>query len=374
MLIYHLNNLLILVWAAIFCFHKPSKNKNMIFLFLSFGQLYLLTIFRFLIGCDYVMYAKAFMDLQTQDFWNFTYYDWEYGFVFITKILGMILPSYTSYFAVIAIFTLIPVAIFIYRNTEKVWIGTFMYINFFLFFMQMNFIRQAFAVSITLFAWQFIRKKKFFWFILVILFASLLHSTVLVMIPFYFLAKMRPTGKQVIFYGYALTIFYFSSTGILNLITKIFHQEYNNTQFITEGISLIYAVVPIIILLFTMLNAEKILKLNPDNRYVISMVFAGTFFMVIMARHSILERFSYYFFIYIALLVPELISSVEKYGFGRVKNNVMLPNETPIEDVKRFKGQSIILTIVILVLSYAMFTYGMFENAHGVVPYTSWIF
>ena len=105
----------------------------MIFLFLSFGQLYLLTIFRFLIGYDYVMYAKAFMDLQTQDFWNFTYYDWEYGFVFITKILGMILPSYTSYFAVIAIFTLIPVAIFIYRNTEKVWIGTFMYINFFLF-------------------------------------------------------------------------------------------------------------------------------------------------------------------------------------------------------------------------------------------------
>ena len=69
-----------------------------------------------------------------------------------------------------------------------------------------------------------------------------------------------------------------------------------------------------------------------------------------------------------------LISSVEKYGFGRVKNNARLPNETPIEDVKRFKGQSIILTIVILVLSYAMFTYGMFENAHGVVPYTSWIF
>ena len=123
-----------------------------------------------------------------------------------------------------------------------------------------------------------------------------------------------------------------------------------------------------------MLNAEKILKLNPDNRYVISMVFAGTFFMIIMARHSILERFSYYFFIYIVLLVPELISSVEKYGFGRVKNNVMLPNETPIEDVKRFKDQSIILTIVILVLSYAMFTYGLFENAHGVVPYTSWIF
>ncbi|MCI5655821.1 EpsG family protein [Candidatus Pseudoruminococcus sp.] len=374
MLIYHLNNLLILVWAVILCFHKPSKAKNMIFLFLAFGQLYLLTIFRFLIGYDYVLYAKAFMDLQTQDFWNFTYYDWEYGFVLITKLLGMILPSYTSYFAVIAIFTLIPVAIFIYRNTEKVWIGTFMYINFFLFFMQMNFIRQAIAVSITLLAWQFIKKKKFFWFLLIILFASLFHSTVLVMIPFYFITKMRPTGKQVIFYGYALTVFYFSSTGILNLITKIFHQEYNNTQFINEGISLIYAVVPIIILVFTLLNAEKMLKTNPNNRYIISMVFAGTFFMVIMAKHSILERFSYYFFIYIALLVPELISSVEKYGFGRVKNNAMLPNETPAEDVKRFKRQSNILTIVILVLSYSIFTYGMFKNAHGVIPYTSWTF
>ena len=137
---------------------------------------------------------------------------------------------------------------------------------------------------------------------------------------------------------------------------------------------MIYAVVPIIILVFTLLNAEKMLKTNPNNRYIISMVFAGTFFMVIMAKHSILERFSYYFFIYIALLVPELISSVEKYGFGRVKNNAMLPNETPAEDVKRFKRQSNILTIVILVLSYSIFTYGMFKNAHGVIPYTSWTF
>lgn len=374
MLIYHLNNLLILIWAAIFCFHKPSKNKNLIFIFLSFGQLYLLTTFRLGIGYDYNMYAQAFIDLQTQDFWNFTYYDWEYGFILLTKLLGMILPSYTSYYAIIALITLIPVAIFIYQNTEKVWLGTFMYINFFLFFMQMNFIRQAIAVSITLFAWQFIRKKKFFKFTLVILIASLFHTTVLVMIPFYFITKLRPTGKQVIFYGYALTVFYFSSMGIINLVTKVFHQEYNNTQFILEGISLIYAVVPIIILIFTMINAEKILKINPDNRYVISMVFAGTFFMIIMARHSILERFSYYFFIYIALLVPELISSVEKYGFGRVKNHAILPDETPIEDVKRFKSQSRVLTTVIFVLSYALFTFGMYESAHGVIPYTSWVF
>lgn len=374
MLIYHLNNLLILIWAAIFCFHKPSKNKNLIFIFLSFGQLYLLTTFRLGIGYDYNMYAQAFIDLQTQDFWNFTYYDWEYGFILLTKLLGMILPSYTSYYAIIALITLIPVAIFIYQNTEKVWLGTFMYINFFLFFMQMNFIRQAIAVSITLFAWQFIRKKKFFKFTLVILIASLFHTTVLVMIPFYFITKLRPTGKQVIFYGYALTVFYFSSMGIINLVTKVFHQEYNNTQFILEGISLIYTVVPIIILIFTMINAEKILKINPDNRYVISMVFAGTFFMIIMARHSILERFSYYFFIYIALLVPELISSVEKYGFGRVKNHAILPDETPIEDVKRFKSQSRVLTTVIFVLSYALFTFGMYESAHGVIPYTSWVF
>lgn len=374
MLIYHLNNLLILVWAAIFCFHKPSKAKNLIFLFLSFGQLYLLTTLRLSIGYDYNMYAVAFMDLKTQDFWNFTYYDWEYGFILITKLLGMILPTFISYYAVIALITLVPVVIFIYKNTTKVWLGTFMYINFFLFFMQMNFIRQAIALSITLFAWQFIKKKKFFKFLVVILVASCFHTTALIMVPFYFLAKMRPTGKQVVFYGYALTIFYFSSTGILNLVTKVFHQEYNNTTFITEGISIIYAIVPIIILIFTMIQSEKILQVNANNRYVISMVFAGTFFMVIMARHSILERFSYYFFIYIALLVPELISSVEKYGFGRPPKKSIHPSlVAPVEE-KKCKRQAVLLTIVTLILSYSIFTYGMYENAHGVIPYTSWAF
>lgn len=374
MLIYHLNNLLILVWAAIFCFHKPSKTKNLIFLFLSFGQLYLLTTLRLSIGYDYNMYAIAFMDLKTQDFWNFTYYDWEYGFILLTKLLGMILPTFISYYAVIALITLIPVVIFIYQNTEKVWLGTFMYINFFLFFMQMNFIRQAIALSITLFAWQFIKNKKFFKFLVVVLIASCFHMTALIMIPFYFLSKMRPTGKQVIFYGYALTIFYFSSTGILNIVTKVFHQEYNNTTFITEGISIIYAVVPIIILIFTMIQSEKILSLNANNRYVISMVFAGTFFMIIMARHSILERFSYYFFIYIALLVPELISSVEKYGFGRLPKKGTPPPLVAQVEEKKCKKQAVLLTIIILILSYSIFTYGMYENAHGVIPYASWAF
>ena len=90
LLLYTINNLLILIWSAIFCFRKPSKPKNIIFTIIVFSQLLAIMLCREQIGYDYNMYAVGFRNMSAAGFSNLNYKDWEHGFNILTKLIGLI--------------------------------------------------------------------------------------------------------------------------------------------------------------------------------------------------------------------------------------------------------------------------------------------
>lgn len=370
MLIYHLNNILILIWAAIFCFKKQSKKKNLIFVILAFSQLLAISIFRYKIGYDYNMYATGEFNMHMEGFETLQYKDWEIGFVLLTKVLGLVFPNFYYYMAFFAVISLVPAAIFIYKNSKIPWISTVLYVNTFLFFMTMNFMRQAVAVSLVMLSWHFIKKKKFFKFLVIILIASLFHQTVLIMIPIYFIIKMKIKPQGMIIYAYFLLIFYISSTDLINILTKFLHEEYNRSIFVTEGISFVYAILPTAIAIIAFLLSKYTINMSDENKYLINMtIITGLFFITAM-RHGIIERLSYYTLIFFILLVPEIYLSIKEKGFCITEKGIKrLANKTQ-------KQKQIIASLVLLMIlgiSYFSFIYGLSENAHGVVPYNTWL-
>lgn len=323
------------------------------------------------IGFDYNMYAIGFRQMSAEGFRSLTYKDWEIGFVLLTKVLGLILPNYIWYIGFLSFLAIIPAAIFIAKNSEMPWLSAILYINLFVFFMEMNFLRQMIAVSLVMLAWLFIKKNKFILFALTILFASLFHQTVLLMLPVYFLIKMQPKLKELIVYGYFILWFYMASEGFINILTGFYHEEYSNTVFIKEGVSFVYAIVPLVITVaaFVLVKCGTVNVTN-ENKYLINLSLICTILMVTMSKHSIIERISHYFVIFLILLVPVLIRSVSAkgvyftFGSGRV---IDLTAE------KHRKILAMSLLAGILVLSYFHFYYGIFENAHGATPYDIWL-
>ena len=88
MVFYTFNNLLLLLWAWLFCVRKPSKNKKICFVIVAFTQLFLVMALRTQIGYDYNMYTIGFQQMNAEGFTSLTYRDWEIGFVVLTKLLG----------------------------------------------------------------------------------------------------------------------------------------------------------------------------------------------------------------------------------------------------------------------------------------------
>ncbi|MGN1457111.1 MAG: EpsG family protein [Acutalibacteraceae bacterium] len=371
MLFYTINNLLILLWAAVFCFHKPSKKKNLVFIVLAFTQLGIISILRYHIGFDYNMYAVGFNFMNEDGFAVMSYKDWEIGFVFLTKLLAIFLPDFIWYIGFFVIVALVPTAIFIYKNSDMPWVSTVLYVNLFLFFMTMNFLRQAAALSIIMLSWHFMKKNKIIPFIITVIAASLFHQTALVMIVVYFLVKMKSGIKEIIFYLYLLLWFYISSTGFINLITSFVHEEYSDSAFVREGLSFVYALLPIavVVIAFFLVQINTIV-VDREVQYIINMSLIYAILSVTMLRHSIIERLTYYFAIFLIILVPIIYQSIRYNG---IKFSLGSDRMVEISTEKQKKIVAAVVLCVILAISYSAFYYGISENAHGVVPYDTWL-
>ena len=372
LLFYTISNALILLWAAILCFRNPSRSKNLIFVLLAFSQLFLLSAFRMDIGFDYQMYAIGYRNMTSSGFETLTYLDWETGFILFTKLLGFI-PGmdYQWYFIILSLIAILPAAIFIYKNTEIPWISTVLYINMFMFFMTMNFLRQMIAVSIVMLAWHFMKHNKFIPYALLIVFASFFHQTVLILIPVYFLVKMKPAMRALLIYGFILLWFYTASTNLFDLITTMFHEEYRDSVFIQQGVSFVYAILPVFITVtaFILIKTETI-NLTNENKYLTNLTFIGTLMMVTMSKHSIIERLSYYFIIFMLLLVPVIYQSLKTKG---IKYTTSGEKTIDLTSPASRKVTSCIFLILVLALSYLHFYYGLADNAHGAANYITWL-
>lgn len=371
--IYLINNVLILVWAAIFCSNKPGKVRKLIFIILAFAQLLTLAILRTHIGNDYDMYSGGFYQMKMKGFEQMSYKDWEIGFVFLTKLLALVVPNHLIYMGILTAVCIVPVAVYIYLNSKIPWLSTLMFVNMFIFFMEMNFVRQAIALVFVMWAWHFMKKAKFIPFAVLILIASLFHQTVLIMLVVYFWVKMTPGLKALIAYGYVLVCFYISSEGIFNILTKFFHEEYSNSEFVTTGVSFVYAIFPVFVALAAfILYQTGTISPTKENKYLVNFGLLNALIMITMSRHAILERFSYYTLIFVILLVPVIVSSLRENG---IKTRRLTSGGKSRGVDWTSTGNKRVLSwsmgIAMIAISSGIFIYGMLHNAHGAAPYNS---
>lgn len=324
MFIYFANILLVIVWALIFCRGNilamderekrddRTRLKRMIFVVLCFAQSFFIAAVRKGVGWDYVMYGQGFVEMYREGFSNLQHFDWEIGFVILNKVIALFTPYGHVFFAVTSFLSLIGPFWLILRYSRNEFLSMFIYLNMWFLYMNMNFIRQAMAISILCFAYPFIKNRKFWRFLAIVLLASLFHASVLYMIPVYFVLLLKAEWKTLMLYLGALIAYFLFSDAVLDFVLKRWHTEYYNSQFINDGVDRIYSILAcvicggVILMLLVFKKKPQILQLS------IHFALLTFFWQVVMVKHSLFERFSYYSMIFLMLCIPECIFLFEK--------------------------------------------------------------
>ena len=314
------------------------------------------------VGYDYNLYGGWYVDLIKIPMEEVMYKRQEKGFLVPFELMSTLTMDYQLMFWVIAFVITVSVMLYIAFHAEKPWLSVFCFITFGLFFNSMNFMRQMIASCLMLLAMRFIRKKQFLPYLVLVIIASTFHVSALLMIPFYFILRIKLSGKLLIVYSVVTLLMFCLSQTVLDFFNDYIYKGYTITNpEVTNGTDPVYVVFFIVFIIAAFAVRKELLKTDEFNNVLLNCMFFTVFFEIMGVRHAILSRFSLLFFIpAIVILVPRVILIIVNKFSNRF-----------IGDKTKFTAAKITSIALVAVICGTMYTYMIANNYNGVMPYTT---
>lgn len=218
----------------------------------------------------------------------------EIGYIWLVKILNKISPNAQLLLIVQGIIVSMSYAKFFIKNTKNTLMSFFGYLAFGIFAFQLTGIRQSIAMSICILGIEFIKSKKVLNFILIILLASLFHTSALYFIIAYPIGNMKVTKKNTInlfIIGIIATIFIEPLIKILGSISE----RYANYGIEGTGTSIIFLIIILTITVFIEKYKYKMIEYQSYNAIFIQLNYISCILWIMRLITRVVERPSLYF-------------------------------------------------------------------------------
>lgn len=324
--------------------------------------LFIVAAIRAHVGYDYNLYGSVFMNNMTRSMEDILSGErMEKGFIIPFKLISDVTSDYQVMFVIIALIITAAVMLYIYFYSEKPYLSIFFFLTFGLFFNSMDFMRQMIAAGVILYALQFVKKKQFIRFLALVLFASVFHVSALIMIPFYFILRIKMDWLTLGIYSGVTVLYFLFSWDILGFVTKYVYKGYDPTKSVEviNGTNPIYALFFALFFMLAFLLRKELTEKDPFNNVLLNCMFFMAFFEICGIRHAIISRFAVLFFIPpVVILLPRVFDALMKkcsevFGGEKTRTNIL----------------KTVSVVVIMGICSFMYTYMIANNYNGISPY-----
>lgn len=285
----------------------PYIKPNKFLIFISTISLVLVAGLRNNIG-DTPLYMHSYRLIDDSGFKNLSF-EGDFGFNFFQLVLHRTSEDPQLLIFVSALITNILIVWVLCQYSRMIEISLYVYITLGMFTVSMNGIRQYLAAAIVFTTTKFILNGDWKKFFIIVLFASTIHKTALILLPIYFIVRREAWTKTTfsfLTFGVIIAIGYgqFSSA----LFSVIENSQYGHYQNFSEGgANIIRVAVSGIPLIFAFLGREKLRELWPKSDYIVNLTLLGFIFMVISTQNWIFARFNIYFGLFSLILTSWLL-------------------------------------------------------------------
>lgn len=181
----------------------------------------------------------------------------------------------------------------------------------------MNGIRQYLVSAILFASYPWILKQRWYKWIFLVIFLSLFHSSVLILVPIFFVSRNNPWNRKMLYIYIIISIFFIGFNTFMPSLFSLLadtgskYAEYKNSSYGTLSVNIfriLFAFIPVIFVFILRHNSK--LKI-PEINFIIIMSIFNAIFMLFAYYGAVYARFCIYFEFYPILLYPYII----KYGF-----------------------------------------------------------
>lgn len=260
----------------------------------------------------------------------------EIGFIYMTRALGKISDDPQLLFIVTGFITAFSFARFFYRYSEMPWLSVLMFMTLQFYDLALTGVRQMLAISILLFSYDFILKKKPVYFIATVLVASLIHTSAVMFFVMYPMCMGKKTNIFYIVTAAVAGVMYFGFETVISLLDRVFPQyvKYFTEEGDSYKTSATLAIALMLIMWFIMFVISRVItgstvrkarnignitdtrpvKINGaavENMMEIS-IWLSVIMLLLALRGTILGRFKYVFSAAMLVYYPNVLNRIEK--------------------------------------------------------------
>ncbi|MFC0216471.1 EpsG family protein [Paenibacillus chartarius] len=233
----------------------------------------------------------------------------DFGFNLLQMALQQISDDPQLLIFFVAMVTNVLIIVVLYKYARLFELSVFLYITSGQYLVSMNGIRQFLAASFLFAASKFLFEGKWKSYMLVVLFASTIHQSALMLIPIYFVVRRQAWTYQTYLILALAVLFVFGygtlSDILFSAIQDTKYSEYQNLE--TNGANGLRVIVTAAPLVLAYLGREKLRQIFPQSDYVVNLCLINVVVMLIATQQWIFARFSIYFGLYSLILIPWLL-------------------------------------------------------------------
>lgn len=232
-------------------------------------------------------------------------FNYELGYSLYSQFFVRLGVSNQIYLLIVAITIMIPISYTIIKNSKMPGTSIYIYITLGFFTFTFSGIRQSIALAITFFSFKYIKERKFLKFIICIILAILFHKSAIVFTFAYPLYNVKIKSKDFfIIIPMFILVFIFKSQ-VFSLLYK-FYRGFDGEVEGTNAYTMLIVMIFILILSYMFgRNIKENLKFNAYKNYMIITIFIQVF----ASQSNVAMRAGYYYYIFVILLIPEVIRS-----------------------------------------------------------------
>lgn len=321
MTIYIVHFMLLAVYMLLYTLGPKNRAAKMIFIFLAFGQTFLLYALRDIsVGTDTWPMALSYSHPLIAE--SFAYLGTKAPLYNVLKsIFYVVIPAEQGYMLMCGIFIIGGTAFYIYRNSKNILLSSFLFFSLYFFFQSMNIARQFMAIVLAANAMMFILEERKYVAILLLGAAVGFHSTAIVMVPLLALLFIKsPQARRWFYVLYCVMLIF--CIPLLSVFTALFpkYAFYVATGYLFEAgnnrkilLTLFYAMLT---LAAGWIYGKTRLASTPQENvrweFMLFCSVATVIIGIIALQSILLTRIEYYFSFTYLLFIPLILNKIHK--------------------------------------------------------------
>lgn len=285
------------------------NNKKYIFIVSSI-LIVLLGLRGLSVGIDTINYNNIFNNIKLLSLPQLFELKEEYGYSLLQFLVSKVFGNFQYLLIIVAAFYIGVVSYHIYKYSENPLLSYLLFVVYGFYSFAMSATRQTIAITLVMVAYEFIKEKKLFKFLVVVLLASSFHITALIFLPSYWFNKFNLNRKTILLFVLIGLIVIAIKGELRMLINNFARIEYAAIETGGDRMYIFMLISTCIGIVFR----KPFMAKHDNNKYLFYMMLASTIIMPVTQFHPAIMRLYYYYFIFMIIFIPNILRAIKDKG------------------------------------------------------------